>query len=389
MRPSPVLIALFATTGTVLAVSCAVAGTPGSAILPQGFASITGALFQSAENRRNRDGYRDDTFERSGSLQRVEYSGEFPMKYVALPAKSERNRDSLFLDLTAATFRVANSGNPDPTPARPCETGNLPINRIGLIIRDAPKVQIAGALFEGSVPQNSDWRSTYCNSAALIVRDSAQPIVDGIRGARVWDGIRIESTDFVIRNSWLSEVRDDSIENDHLSSGRIEDSMFDGILQGMSVRPNAKSKRGLSNGTVEISGSLFRLREFPSAEGRWSMGSLVKNDPRAPRIVLKNSIIALDSDRAPRWSDSWPITWQKLSGASNNLLLWLSDRPMPPGFALPPQGFRLITGAKARATWAEARRNWIDCHPRVRRLPGDPQSRFNACRPNSWGGYSS
>ena len=387
MRPTP-LIASVVAGSTLLAASCAIAGAPGSAILTQGLVAFASGLFQGSEQPRNRAGYRDDTFERGEGLRRVVFSGDFGIKPVTLPPRDESRRESLFMDLDAATFHVANSGNVDPTPAQPCKTGNLPINKVGLTVRDAPKVTIAGAAFAGTVPQNSDWESTYCNSAALIVRDSAQPIVDGIRASRVWDGIRIESPDFTIRNSWLSDVRDDSVENDHLSSGRIEDSLFDGILQGMSVRPNARSKRGLSSGAVEISGSLFRLREFPAADGHWSMGSLVKNDPRAPRLVLNNNVIALDAGRVKKWSNSWPITWQKLGGASNNLVLWLSDAPMPPGFALPPSGFRLVTGAKARALWEQARRNWIDCHPRVRRLPGDPQSRFNACRPNSWGGYS-
>jgi hypothetical protein len=166
------------------------------------------------------------------------------------------------------------------------------------------------------------------------------------------------------------------------------DSLFDGVLQGMAVRPNAKSEIRNSSSTVEIRGSLFRVREFPSADGRWRMGSLVKNDPRSPTLVIRNSVIALDAERTTRWSDSWPLTWQKVTDASNNLVLWLSDRPMPAGWTAPPKGFRLLTGAQARSAWTEAKRNWIDCHPQVRRLPGDAPGRFSRCRPGSWGGHS-
>lgn len=337
----------------------------------------------------NSSGYRDDTFSMRSAARVLPLTGDMGLKPYYLP--SRKHSGPLFLDLRSALFTVSNSRNNHPTPANRCDKGDLPVNNNPLSIFSAANVTIVGGLVRGSVPQDTDWRSTYCNSTAVQFRDSPNGVVDGIRIIRAWDGIRLGrgSANFMIKNSWLSEVRDDAVENDYLHSGRIEDSLIDGTLQGMAVRPNAKSKIGPSDGLVEISGSLFRLQEHRSADGRWSMGSLVKNDPRAPKIRLMNNVIALDADETKRWADSWQLTWGKLAGASNNLVLWLSDRPIPPGLNLPPEGFRLLKGREARAAWAGAKRNWLDCHPKVARLPGDASSNFARCRPATWGGYTS
>lgn len=358
------------------------------AVVPRRYVVELAALVRGTpDGSENRNGYRDDTFTRSAGARVLPVSGDFGMKPYSLPPGERRG--PLYLDMRRATFTVSNSRNRNPTPAQPCELGDLPINKVPLTVLGTPGTTVAGALIRGEVPQESDWRATYCNSAAIIFRDSPNPMVDGVRISRAWDGIRIgrASGNFTISNSWLSDVRDDAVENDHLLGGRIDDSLFDGVLQGVSVRPNAKSGIGPSEAMIELSGSLFRLREFRSADGRWRMGSLVKNDPRAPQIRIENTVVALDGGNATRWSDSWQPTWTKLAGGSNNVILWLSDRPMPSGLGLPPNSFRLMTGREARAVWAAAKRNWIDCHPSVRRVAGDPASSFDRCRPNRWGGY--
>jgi hypothetical protein len=53
---------------------------------------------------------------------------------------------------------------------------------------------------------------------------------------------------------------------------------------------------------------------------------------------------------------------------------------------LPPQGFAVVRGRDARALWAQARSNWINCHPQVARTASDPRPVPGACRGDRWGG---
>ena len=85
---------------------------------------------------------------------------------------------------------------------------------------------------------------------------------------------------------------------------------------------------------------------------------------------------------------SWERSWSKIEDCSNNLFLWLSDQPISSSVPLPPACFTVLTGAEARAEWARAKQNWIDCHPNVARTPNDPVSNPEQCVANSFGGYS-
>jgi hypothetical protein len=152
------------------------------------------------------------------------------------------------------------------------------------------------------------------------------------------------------------------------------------------MRPNARSKLGPSAAIVKITGSLIRLQEYPY-KGSLNLGSLAKADLRSPPLMVTNSVIAIDSRGAADWARSWTIMQPRMQG-SNNLLLWLSDRPMPPGLRLPQIGFRVLKGREARMAWASAKTNWIDCHPRLARLATDPPSESAKCRARTWGGFT-
>ena len=66
--------------------------------------------------------------------------------------------------------------------------------------------------------------------------------------------------------------------------------------------------------------------------------------------------------------------------------IMLDDAPIPATFPLPPQGFVVVKGRPARALWAQAKSNWINCHPQVARTGTDPRPIPGACRAGRWGG---
>lgn len=286
----------------------------------------------------------------------------------------------MLIDLRSSTFIVANSGVAVPTVARPCSTKGLSTNPYPIRIENDDRVELRGGLVQGRVPQDADWTTSYCNSAAVIFKQAPHSVLDGIRIAGAWDAIRASrgSAGLTIRNVWLSDVRDDAFENDYLLPARLENSLIDGTLVGVSVKPGSKTHPRRA-GDIVITGSLIRLKEYLYRAQR-KFGSPLKISEHSGPIRIHNSVIAVDYAGGTTWNEYWRRTWSALSSdSSGNSLLWLSDRPIPASLPLPPRGFKVLRGAAAREAWVRARTNWINCHPQLRRAAGDPRSDHRSC----------
>lgn len=224
---------------------------------------------------------RADTVNLTGDL------GLEPQVVKGLPEGSD-------IDARTATFRVANSANPLPTAEVNCEIGDLPVNRYPLQIRESPAVTLRGGLFSGEVPLELQWKDTYCNSAGVLLRDSIDGIFEALRLRRVWDAIRItEGTNgFQLRGSWISEARDDCIENDYMNGGLIEDSLFDGCFSGLSMRAPEGEVREAQGGPFVLRGVLMRMQAYPYKD-EVREGPPLKLDENLAEIEVYDSILAM------------------------------------------------------------------------------------------------
>lgn len=292
------------------------------------------------------------------------------------------------IDANLAKFHVANSANPDLTANASCDSGDRPVNPYPLTVQDSPAVTLRGGLFDGEISLTTDWEHAYCNSAAVTIRDSPDVVVEAIRARQVWDGIRFSggSKQFALRRSWISVARDDCVENDFLNAGLIEDVLFDGCFSGVSVRPPDNAVRVAADAALVFNGVLMRMQSF-LYKTRIRQGFPIKADAAAQPIQIHDSVIAMDNSNSVS-KKSRTIAWQKISECSGNLLLWMSDEPWPTSFERPPECFRLIQGEPARARWQRVRKNWIDCHPSMRRFGDDPVSNRPECDPKEYGGFS-
>lgn len=290
------------------------------------------------------------------------------------------------VDARSAQFRVANSGSLQPSEVMPCDSGTLPINRYPLQIRESPGVTLRGGLFAGEVPQDSDWKSTYCNSTAAGLRGSPGATLEDLRIRRVWDAVRMSEAvnTFVLRGSWFSEVRDDCIENDYLNGGVVEDMLLDGCFAGLSMRPPKGQERSPDEGAVVLRGVLLRMQSYLYKDLP-RQGPPFKVEPDGPKIEIHDSIVAMDNLNIVS-KTRLDIGWTRIGQCSGNLLLWTADTPWPEKFAKPPACFKIVEGAEARALWQEARRNWIDCHPDVSRFAEDQASTAETCDRAAYGG---
>lgn len=334
-------------------------------------------------------GYRDDSY---GALHTA-------AKVVALHGNQGITRvdftppagvSGAVLDARDAVFTVSNSRNPDPTAAQDCDQGQQAVNRYPLVVARQDRTAVVGGLFVGRVPQSSDWSVTYCNSAAVTFQEAPNGIVDGVRITSAWDAIRAgrDSPNLLVVNSWITNARDDAVEDDFLQPATIRDTLIDGAFQGISVKPRKDSPAGdASDKEVTLSGILLHLREYPY-KGEHRFGALMKSDPRAPSVRMVNSIVAVDYAGGRSYPQYWATSWSKLSRSSHNLFLWLSDAPIPESVAPPPSSFQVLSGRAARDAWERAKTNWINCHPKIARLATDPPSNAGACIPGTWGGYT-
>ena len=218
----------------------------------------------------------------------------------------------------------------------------------------------------------------YKNSAAVLMdkANSTAQKVSGVRIDGVWDGMRFDSGvtppgthHNIITGVWISNVRDDAIENDFLGSLSISDSLLDGVYSGISADPGTTKITIADHGdsdTIALDGVLMRLQAFPDTidgvSGLYGLAPF-KMSNVSPSITIHNSVIAFDSmdpGRVGRWMEGWDL----VKASSNNYLLWLQDAPLP-NVGTVPAGFTILTGQAARDYWNHAKAAWIAAHPEI------------------------
>ncbi len=290
------------------------------------------------------------------------------------------------IDMRNSDFRVANSGNSNPDELSDCETGPLPINTYPLRVYDSKAVVLLGGRFDGEVPQSSEWVHTYCNSTAVGLWDSPYGSVEGLRARRVWDGIRFAraSAFFRVDRVWLSDVRDDCIENDFLLAGMIKDSLFDGCFSVISMRSPDDAAPDNSATIVTLAGVLMRLQPY-LYRGVVRQGFPVKGNATSPSLVIHDSVIAISGEEMIN-PTALSASLSKIEDCRNNLFLFTSDKAWPDKLAKPPSCFRVLQGEAARLAWQEARQNWIDCHFRAVRFADDTVAKPSRCDRTAFGG---
>ncbi len=255
--------------------------------------------------------------------------------------------DADVIDASNATWIVANTGSST--------------NRYPFIVEIAdPGIEIFGATIEGRVSQTADWSDAYINSAALMVRNTKNADIHDIRISQPWDGIRVagDAQGFDIHDVWITDVRDDAIENDGGVSGTIRDSLFDGVFSGISLAN--KNSPDSTNEVVVIDNVLIRMQSY-LYKGQTTHASPIKIDDNSPMLRITDSVFAVeDPDHIHNWL--LDLAWDKTIESSGNVFLNLSDTPLPGDYPTPPPGWTVLQGQAARDYWEEARDDWIATH---------------------------
>jgi VCBS repeat-containing protein len=269
------------------------------------------------------------------------------------------------IDATKATWIVDNSRNDNPTVDNPATTGTGQLSTYPFRVDSAgTDVVIKGGAVWGQVPQASDWQDTYNNSAALRIQAAPNAIIDDWRIDKAWDAIRIAnaSSNFLIDDAYITDIRDDAVEDDEVMGGTIRDSLFDGTFSGISLG-DSDHYDGSAN-TLVLDGLFMRNKSY-LVHGVVTHVSPFKTDTGAPQttpqIRIVNSVIAIED---PNHSSQarLQLAWDHVVESHGNVFLNMSNTPLPATYPVLPNGFTLLQGQQARDYWDASKAAWMENH---------------------------
>lgn len=239
------------------------------------------------------------------------------------------------------------------------------------------------------------------NSAA-ISNSAYEMVVTGLHYFNVHDGARTSNAyAWLVQDNWGEYVRDDCIENDHLHSGRVFDSLFDGCYTGISTRPSSSDTESDGAGErVELDRVLLRMQPMPypykwqeksgviGADGKpydgtgipYGHGNIFKLDNddvgRNPHFSVRNSVFLVTHYTTDSKLDFPPPSL--MDACENNTIIWLGGGSYPGELPTSkfPGCFRVLTGQQGIDYWVSLVSDWHARHPGVgaQRKPASPGS---------------
>lgn len=220
------------------------------------------------------------------------------------------------------------------------------------------------------------------NGAGLsFAVESGTAVIEGARLHNVHDGINVmhgKDGAFVIKEVWLTHVRDDCIQNDRLAGGVVQDSLFDGCYTFFSA-VNPKSGQNRNDNAVLIRNNLVRLEAqtgpfrdcSPNNRGH---GRFFKNyKHHSPWLHIHDNIFFVEETPNERPESILGFNPNKLASCSDNIVLWAGTNvfpePLPPCFEVINRDGR--EPDRARSMWYKYYDKWSDARPDFGRFPFD------------------
>ncbi len=272
----------------------------------------------------------------------------------------------------------------------PCWQGGLIIPPAG---RELP-IQRRLDTWAGREPPSSD----YCNSASLVAGPSPANtwIVEGVRIHSAWDGVRMERADCddvpglcrsTLRDSWISDVADDCIENDALTTMTVENVLCDRVFAAVSATGLGPTGADQSN-TGYQTFRRFYSRQIgrEMKDGTYRHIAPFKFYTRAGQWRCQDCVFAFDyaAIQGEKYGSTWRSMWDKLKSTAPEdcrdvVLLYLGGDELPESWPDPRRSpwnygscMTVKTGAEAQQHWDMVRTRFIAEHADIMRAPGDP-----------------
>lgn len=227
-------------------------------------------------------------------------------------------------------------------------------------------------LVDGHFPQNWSWRQSHDQGTgslkltanggpAAISHLWAHNIEDGLQPREV--GFPSNTGSFTVTDTLMTDIRDDSVEDDNFMPGTISNSLFDGVYAFLSEQ---QQTAGAGNNTIGPGEDRFihlrnvavRLHSTNTDPGT---GHLVKFQPRGATnhsLDIADSVFATDAAPVNGWKNFTFPAGTRFSGT--NFILWLGA---PGGYGGGrPAGVTFLEGAAAVQKWNTVRNAWYTAH---------------------------
>jgi hypothetical protein len=232
-----------------------------------------------------------------------------------------------------------------------------PTNLYPLNLGGGAGMCLSGGVALGQYDRTLGWAAMHDLNNAGVRFDNPDATVEYVRIDNVGDGIRPIAGPFTIRGAWLSYVRDDCVENDHVQPGLIDDSLFDGCYVGVSERPSAAITASGYDGrgqVLTVRNSLIRLEPMPYPRDGlptdFGHGAFFKWSSLATNLELHDNVF-LAEQIAQEGVDAMDMPGA-LGACSNNVMVWLGAGQYP---APLPSCFTVTTD---RSVWDQAVADW-------------------------------
>jgi Ca2+-binding RTX toxin-like protein len=273
--------------------------------------------------------------------------------YGYTPYKASNLATGTIIDATKASWIVANQGS---------QTNFYPFQ----IYSAGAGLTVLGGHINGQVSQTGDWETTYINSAAVRFADAPNAVIKNWWIDKPWDGIRPNgnSQNFTIESVYISNGRDDAVENDDALGGTVRDSLFDGVFSGIST---ADGDMDGSDNTLVMDDMMLRMKSY-LYKGEVTHGSPFKLDKNTgsaelnPHLKFINSVVAIENvnhEGQTRLAHAWD---RMTTDSTGNVFRNPSDTPLPASYPKPPFGWTILQGQAARDYWEKAKAAWLDEH---------------------------
>jgi hypothetical protein len=308
-----------------------------------------------------------------GPVVKVETKGPVSNRYQAFDVA-----DHTTFDLRGAHI----AGSPEHPMQNPFRAGEQE--------RPPNGIHIIGGVVDGGMPQDWSWSLSHAfGGVGFYTVSTGLHVLEGARIHNVEDGWHPRETPgfklraypntarFLMRDCYMTGIRDDCIENDEFIPGAVEDSLFDGVWTLISEQNERQG--GLMRRTVTTIGPdedrdihltrvLVRVTSTSSREqkpGRWF--KLIGRESPVHRFVITDCVFATDAEPRAGWR---VLNFPKdATFRGTNYVLWLGQ---PGGYkADVPPGLKFLEGQAAKDKWHEVRNQWLLAHGYPPRSPND------------------
>lgn len=232
-----------------------------------------------------------------------------------------------------------------------------------------PNACWSGGKIVGTFPDSTSYQEMHDTYGMLVYGPNM--VIEGVRVHNYGDGISfntVRASNWIIRGSHFSFLRDDCIENDFLNAGLVEDSFYDGCYNGYSARTFGRhAPTQKSQNLVTIRHTLMRLQSMPTVYTGPAPGHarFFKLDRAglSPRMALHDDVFMVEQPStfgSPHSGMYYIPPPEILTSCSNNIIVWL----VPGKFPEPLPSCYTLT--RDRSVWDKAVANWLASHPDVR-----------------------